>query len=114
MDAKKQLIKIITESKILKYVNKMEHYFILKREKKPENLENLYKAISGEDTWIQDKINELAQAILDAGFVKTEDMKNKDIIFIKHIQSHLKEGEEVICKICGKTAKEIITEAKGE
>jgi hypothetical protein len=32
--------------------------------------------------------------------------------FIEHIQSHLPEGEQVICKICGKTAKEII-EAKG-
>ena len=34
----------------------------------------------------------------------------KDTIFIKHIQSHLKDGEEVVCKICGKTAKEIISE----
>jgi hypothetical protein len=30
--------------------------------------------------------------------------------FISHIQAHLKPGEEVICKICGKTAKEIINE----
>lgn len=29
-------------------------------------------------------------------------------VFIKHIQTHLSEGQEVICKICGKTAKEII------
>lgn len=33
---------------------------------------------------------------------------NQDRIFIKHIKAHLKEGEEVICKICGKTAEEII------
>ena len=33
--------------------------------------------------------------------------ESKDDIFIKHIQKHLKEGQEVICKICGKTAKEI-------
>lgn len=31
-----------------------------------------------------------------------------DNLFINHIQSHLKEGEKVICKICGKTAEEII------
>ena len=29
--------------------------------------------------------------------------------FEKHIKAHLKDGEEVICKICGKTAKEIST-----
>lgn len=36
--------------------------------------------------------------------------------FIYHIQAHLahKDGGEVICKICGKTAKEIITGAKNE
>ena len=33
----------------------------------------------------------------------------KDDKFIKHIQSHLKDGEEVICKICGKTAKKILS-----
>ena len=30
--------------------------------------------------------------------------------FVTHIQSHLKQGEEVICKICNKTAKEICNE----
>ena len=35
--------------------------------------------------------------------------------FEKHIKAHLKDGEEVICKICGKTAKEISTlREKGE
>lgn len=33
-----------------------------------------------------------------------------DDIFIAHIQSHLKPGQEVVCKICGKSAKEIIHE----
>ena len=33
---------------------------------------------------------------------------NMDTKFIRHIQAHLEEGQEVICKICGKTAKEII------
>lgn len=27
--------------------------------------------------------------------------------FVEHIQAHLAPGEKVICKICGKTAKEI-------
>lgn len=36
------------------------------------------------------------------------DTKTKDDIFIQHIQSHLKEGEFVICKICGKKAEDII------
>lgn len=33
-----------------------------------------------------------------------------DRIFIAHIQSHLKPGQEVVCKICGRTAKEICGE----
>ena len=37
-----------------------------------------------------------------------------DNIFISHIQTHLKEGEKVICKICGKSAEEIINEVMGE
>ena len=30
-----------------------------------------------------------------------------DRIFIAHVQSHLKPGQEVVCKICNRTAKEI-------
>jgi len=30
-----------------------------------------------------------------------------DRAFIEHIQQHLEPGQEVICKICGKTAREI-------
>jgi len=33
-----------------------------------------------------------------------------DDVFIAHIQSHLKPGQEVVCKICGRTAKEICGE----
>lgn len=33
-------------------------------------------------------------------------------IFIRHIQDHLKEGEQVICKICNKTADDIYEEDK--
>ncbi len=32
--------------------------------------------------------------------------------FIDHIHAHLKDGEAVICKICGRTAQEIIEEAR--
>jgi len=31
-----------------------------------------------------------------------------DMAFIQHIQQHLEPGQEVVCKICGKTAREII------
>lgn len=34
--------------------------------------------------------------------------KGRDNIFISHIKSHLKDGEFVICKICGESADEII------
>ena len=37
-------------------------------------------------------------------------IENSDAVFIQHIQSHLSEGQEVVCKICGKTAREM----KGE
>ena len=30
-----------------------------------------------------------------------------DMTFIKHIESHLQPGEEVVCKICGRTAADI-------
>ena len=39
-------------------------------------------------------------------------MVEEDRIFIKHIQNHLQNGQEVICKICGKTAKEIVKERR--
>jgi len=32
--------------------------------------------------------------------------------FVRHIAGHLHAGQEVICKICGKTAKEICAEAR--
>lgn len=35
---------------------------------------------------------------------------HRDDIFISHIKSHLKDDEFVICKICGKSADEIIKE----
>jgi len=49
----------------------------------------------------------LASAILSAGYVK-RDKIGIDEIFIKHIQAHLQPGQEVVCKICGKTANSII------
>lgn len=30
------------------------------------------------------------------------------LVFVDHIQKHLKPDEEVMCKICGKTVSEII------
>ena len=33
---------------------------------------------------------------------------SRDDIFIRHIKNHLKPGQEVSCKICGKPAWEII------
>lgn len=33
-------------------------------------------------------------------------------IFVAHIKSHLKPGENVVCKICGKTVDEIYLESK--
>lgn len=41
------------------------------------------------------------------------DRQSRDDIFIRHIKAHLSEGQEVICKICGKPAREII-EDEGE
>lgn len=45
---------------------------------------------------------------------ETANTKTKDDIFIQHIQSHLKPNEKVICKICKKSAEEIIKEAQNE
>ena len=43
-----------------------------------------------------------------------EKAKNSGQAFVNHIQAHLPkdDGSIVICKICGKTAKEIIAEAR--
>jgi len=37
-------------------------------------------------------------------------MATSDTVFIDHIRGHLHEGQDVICKICGKTATEICKE----
>jgi hypothetical protein len=42
----------------------------------------------------------------------TLEHSGNDEIFISHIQNHLQEGQNVVCKICGKTAVEIISEEK--
>lgn len=44
--------------------------------------------------------------------LKEQEVRTNDSIFINHIQSHLKENEDVICKICGKTAIEIISKER--
>ena len=43
----------------------------------------------------------------DAEIATLKASKLDDTVFIKHIQSHLTKGQEVICKICGETAKDI-------
>jgi len=39
-------------------------------------------------------------------------LKLNDRAFIAHIQAHLEPGQEVVCKICGQTAREICANAK--
>jgi len=43
-----------------------------------------------------------------------EEPEGDDQFFIEHIQSHLEPGQGVICKICGRSAGEIIAEARRE
>lgn len=45
---------------------------------------------------------------------QAEVTKSDDRIFIEHIREHLLPGQDVICKICGKTAHEIIRAGKGK
>ncbi len=52
---------------------------------------------------------ELIQQFIKDGVIEIKDDLS-DSIFINHIQQHLKPNEVVVCKICGKTAKEIIKE----
>lgn len=40
--------------------------------------------------------------------------EHPDRIFINHIEAHLEKGQKVICKICGKTAEEIIADVVEE
>jgi len=42
---------------------------------------------------------------------KKDELMLADETFIQHIESHLKKGEEVVCKICGKTANSIVAKA---
>ena len=41
-----------------------------------------------------------------------DESKESAEIFVDHIKSHLKPGENVICKMCGKTVEEIYLENK--
>jgi len=47
-------------------------------------------------------IRELKEAIDILG-----DRREKAVMFVEHLQDHLKPGEKVICTICGKTIDEI-------
>ena len=60
--------------------------------------------------------NQLPDDTIVRGWIECPECIKKqkaDDIFIQHIQNHLLNGQEVICKICGKTAKEIINESWG-
>ena len=50
------------------------------------------------------RIRERDKAVEEA----LEEITKADASFILHIQAHLTPNQKVICKICGKSAKEII------
>jgi len=54
-------------------------------------------------------------ALIESGVPAAQDAVpdvSDDVIFIEHIRGHLSAGQEVICKICRKTAKQIIEEVR--
>ena len=59
-----------------------------------------FYSISGRKKAFEDALKEY-QAVL-------AEQSTKDASFISHIQSHLGKDQVVICKICGKTAEEIV------
>lgn len=68
-----------------------------------EGLETIVTEANASEQFRFSKLNrsiaDVIIARLRAGDVGTK--------FIEHIQAHLKPGQEVICKICGKSAKAI-------
>jgi len=65
--------------------------------------------------WIEDTDEALYIEFSDITKIyKAWGEKSKGDIFVEHIQSHLKPGQEVICKICNKTVGEIYQELKSE
>lgn len=44
----------------------------------------------------------------------TTEEQLRAMIFVRHITQHLREGEKVMCKICGKTIDQIVEEFKHE
>lgn len=42
--------------------------------------------------------------------IELTEKKEKALIFVEHIEDHLKEGDVVLCKICGKSIDEIFAE----
>ena len=84
----------------------LESYYVLSDDELRELLPRK-RDVDGLDKvyWAKDIIRNNA---IDDCFKALQGKVPKDNIFISHIQAHLKEGQEVICKICGKTAKEII------
>lgn len=79
-------------------------FILIPNEKTEEGIRDLIKKYNADSDYpIVAKIDELIQKAKEEGY-----------IFIHHIENHLKEGENVVCKICGKTADEIISEELGE
>lgn len=62
------------------------------------------------------------QWLASKGRIKTETAGDKvktvkaikSLVFVEHIQEHLNDGEEVVCKICDKTLEEIWEEKERE
>ena len=65
--------------------------------------------------WTKGELDKLWEALTEGHWLNIDRPKQRELddeIFIKHIQSHLQEGQKVICKICGKTVEEIATAFK--
>ena len=52
-------------------------------------------------------VSEIIETAIKKGIQMERDKSNKYKIFYDHIKAHLKPNQEVICKICGKSAKTI-------
>lgn len=81
-----------------------------------EWLDKIFREIHQQREWTSGEFYDMEDilALLDAPPAPTSfSHDNDDRIFIGHISNHLKPGERVICKICGKTADRIIEEERG-
>ena len=63
-----------------------------------------------EEVYSDQTIDECLKALKKAEAEGKICINPPESVFINHIKSHLKEGEVVICKICGKDVAEIYAE----